>query len=209
MAPKQHPYTVALTGGIASGKTLVSDMFASLGVTVIDTDVIAHEIVEPGEPALDEIVGVFGAGILSREGRLNRRELRSLIFADPRARTRLEGILHPRIRERVHADLAEVDADYCILVIPLLAGRDNAYGIDRILFVDVPAQTQIERLMARDGCSRQEAEQALAAQPGRERRLEIADDVLDNSGTPEQLEEKVIRLHRQYSQWATHRRHKR
>lgn len=202
MSSKQQPYIVALTGGIAAGKTLVSDIFASLGAAVVDTDVIAHQIVEPGEPALEEIIGAFGPGIVNGDGRLKRRELRALIFSDPAARKQLESILHPRIRERVRSALAMVETDYCILVIPLLARRDGFPEIDRILFVDVPAQTQVERLMARDRCSRQQAEQALAAQPDRARRLQIADDVLDNSVTPDETRKAVTELHEKYTRLA-------
>lgn len=204
MTPTQHPYTVALTGGIAAGKTLVSDLFASLGVTIIDTDVIAHQVVEPGEDALGEIVQAFGPQILDRQGRLRRRDLRALIFADPAARKRLEAILHPRIRERARAALDELKTDYCILVIPLLAGRASFPYIDRILFVDVPRETQIERLMARDHYSRQQAERALAAQPTRTQRLKIADDILDNSVTPQQTRQAVERLHEKYTRMARH-----
>jgi len=202
MTPTQHPYTVALTGGIAAGKTLVSDLFASLGVTVIDTDVIAHQAVEPGQPALGEIVKAFGTQVLDGDGRLRRRQLRALIFADAAARRRLEKILHPRIRERVREALAEVQTMYCILVIPLLASRESFPGIDRVLFVDVPPQVQIERLMARDHCSRQQAEQALAAQPGRTHRLGFADDVLDNSVTPDETRRAVMELHQEYTRLA-------
>ncbi len=204
MVSTQHPYTVALTGGIAAGKTLVSDIFASLGVAIIDTDLIARQVVEPGEDALGEIAQAFGPQILDRQGGLRRRDLRALIFADPSARKRLEAILHPRIRERARAALAELTTDYCILVIPLLSGRDAFPYIDRILFVDVPRETQIERLMARDQCSRQQAEQALAAQPSRERRLQIADDILNNSGTPEETRQAVTDLHKKYTRLARH-----
>ncbi len=202
MATAQHRFSVALTGGIASGKTLISDTFATLGATVIDTDVIAHQIVEVGEPALAEIERVFGSHILADDGSLKRQELRTLIFADPVARRKLETILHPRIRHRVAIAITEVSAGYCILVIPLLAVRGAYPDIDRVLVIDVSPQTQIERLMARDHASHQQALQALAAQPDQAQRLAIADDVLDNSGSPQKARQAVAKLHQKYTRLA-------
>jgi dephospho-CoA kinase len=196
--PTDHPFVVALTGGIASGKTLISDEFARLGVPVIDTDVIAREIVEPGEPALLEIEQVFGAQILDENGGLKRSELRALIFSDPDARKRLESILHPKIRQEVSKAISEVTSAYCVLVIPLLAGRGDYPDVDRVLVVDVLPEVQIERLMVRDNCSREQAELALKSQASREDRLKIADDVLDNSGSAEQAVLEVTRFHEKY-----------
>jgi len=196
--PTNHPFVVALTGGIASGKTLISDEFARLGVPVIDTDVIAHEIVEPGQPALREIERVFGAQIIDKNGRLERSKLRALIFADSDARTKLESILHPKIRLEVSKAIAEVTSAYCILVIPLLADRGAYPDVDRVLVVDVAPEVQIKRLMARDDCDREQAGMVLAAQASREQRLQIADDVLDNSGLPGLARQEVARLHRNY-----------
>jgi dephospho-CoA kinase len=197
------PFTVALTGGIASGKTLVSDEFSKLGIAIIDTDVIAHEIVEPGQPALMEIQDYFGSDIIDKNGRLNRSELRALIFSNPDARGKLESILHPRIRQKATKAAAKISSAYCILVIPLLTEKGTYPNVNRILVVDVEPETQITRLMARDGSSRKQAEQILAAQAGRSDRLKIADDVLDNSGSPEQARRKVARLHQKYLQLAS------
>ena len=129
MSPKpasgeNHPYTVALTGGIASGKTLVSDEFARLGIQIVDTDVIAHEIVEPGQPALQEIKELFGSDIIGEDGYLKRQKLRAIIFTDSISRKKLESILHPRIRHQASEAIAKVISAYCILVIPLLAERN-------------------------------------------------------------------------------------
>ena len=192
------PFTVALTGGIASGKTLVSDEFARLGVPIIDTDVIAHQIVEPGQPALAKIESVFGPDIIDDNGRLKRPSLRALIFSDPEARRKLESILHPRIRQEADNAVAEVTSAYCILVIPLLAERGAYPNVDRILVVDVEPNTQIRRLIARDKSSEVQAKQALASQASREQRLEIADDILENSGSPGQARKAVAQLHRKY-----------
>ena len=198
-----YPFIVALTGGIASGKTLISDEFASLGVPVVDTDVIAHAIVEPGQPALMEIAGTFGASIISENGKLKRSELRSLIFSDPNARKQLESILHPRIRQEVDLAIKKVTSDYCILVIPLLADRETYPNVNRILVVDVEPETQVNRLMARDKCNRTQAKQALKSQISRESRLKIADDVLNNSGSPVQALNEVGKLHKIYTRLAT------
>ena len=199
------PYTIALTGGIASGKTLVSDEFAKLNVSIIDMDVIAHEVVEPGQPALREIENTFGPGIIDTNGRLKRSELRALIFSDPESRKKLESILHPVIRRRAGEAIAKVASAYCILVIPLLTDRSVYPNVDRVLVIDVEPETQINRLMARDNSSRKQAEQALASQLSREQHLKIADDVLDNSGPPEQVRHEVVRLNLQYLQLAQNR----
>jgi dephospho-CoA kinase len=196
----KHPYIVALTGGIASGKTLVSDEFARLGVPIIDTDVIAHEIVKPGKPALIEIEAAFGPDIIDQKGELKRTELRSIIFSQADARRKLESILHPRIRQEAGEAIAKVENTYCILVIPLLAERGAYPNINRILVIDVDPETQIRRLMTRDGSSKEQAEQTLASQASREQRLKIADDVLDNSRTPELARLEVVRLNRKYLQ---------
>lgn len=200
------PFTIGLTGGIASGKTLVSDEFKKLGVPVVDTDVIAHQIVEPGLPALLEIESAFGEKILDENGRLKRKDLRELIFIDPEARKTLESILHPRIRKKVSHAIAKIRHDYCILVIPLLAERGNYPNVDRMLVVDVDPETQIGRLMARDNSTRRQAEQALASQASRAQRLTIADDVLENSGSPEAVQLAVSKLNKLYTKLAGGRR---
>jgi len=197
-----HPFTIALTGGIASGKTLVSDEFARLGVAIIDTDVIAHQIVEPGQPALLEIESAFGSQIINADGRLNRKALRALIFSKSDERKKLESILHPIIRYEADKAIKKITADYCILVIPLLTEKGTYPNVDRILVVDVDPETQVRRLMTRDNCSRKQAEQALASQASREQRLSIADDILDNSGSPKQARQKVAELNVKYLQLA-------
>ncbi len=171
---------------------------------VIDTDVIAHQIVEPGQPALKEIKRIFGAQIIDENGSLKRSKLRALIFSDPDARKKLESILHPRIREEANKAITELTTDYCILVIPLLVERADYPNVDRVLVVDVEPETQITRLMARDNCSRKQAKQALAAQANRAQRLKIADDVLDNSGSPAAARAKVASLHEKYIYLSAH-----
>ena len=200
-----RPYTVALTGGIASGKTIVSDEFAKLGVAVIDADIIAHEIVEAGQPALKEIENLFGSEIIDADGQLKRSDLRTLIFSNPDARKQLESILHPKIRQEVGKAITAVTSAYCILVIPLLAEKGAYPNVDRILVVDVEPETQVRRLMARDKYSRKQAMRALAAQANRVQRLNIADDILDNTGSLAQVRNKVALLHKKYMQLAPQR----
>lgn len=193
-----RPYTVGLTGGIASGKSAAAAAFAALGVPVIDTDVIARDVVAPGTPGLAEVVAAFGPQFLTSGGGLDRRRLRTHVFADPAARKRLEAILHPRIGAQTLAVLEGTVAPYCILVVPLLVESGFARYVDRILVVDCPESLQRERLAGRDGSSAAEIGRMLAAQVPRLRRLEHADDVLNNAGSLEDLREQVRRLHERY-----------
>jgi dephospho-CoA kinase len=198
-AGPDRPLVVVLTGGIASGKTAVSDRFAALGVPVIDTDVIAREVVEPGEAALEDIVRTFGSSLLDAAGRLDRRRMREMIFSDPAHRAALERILHPAIARRARERVRAVRAPYCILVVPLLVETGLFPWIDRVLLVDADEATQIDRLMARDGVSREQAQAALAAQASRAERQALADDVIDNSGPLSDLDDQVRTLHRKYT----------
>lgn len=198
MPKNSKPYVVGLTGGIASGKTLISDEFSRLGVPIIDTDVIAHNLVKPGQPALKEIERVFGSDIIDESGRLKRRDLRILIFSNSAKRAKLESILHPRIKWEVRNAIAREVAAYCILVIPLLADRVSYPQLNRVLVIDVDPETQIKRLMARDSCDRDQAKKALSAQISRKQRQKIADDVLENSGSQALARMKVASLHEKY-----------
>jgi len=195
---RASPYIVAVTGGIASGKSAVTARFEQLGVPVIDADLIARELVEPGDVALAEIVQRFGAGVLDAEGRLDRRQLRQHIFSDAGARGDLEAILHPRIRERMRERALAAAAPYVVLAIPLLTAGSRYPFIDRVLVVDVPEAMQIERLTRRDGVDEASARAALAAQIGRTERRALADDVVDNSGSLASLAAAVDALHARY-----------
>jgi dephospho-CoA kinase len=192
------PFRVALTGGIASGKTTVARLFAELGVPLIDTDVIARQVVEPGQPALAQVMAAFGADVLDAEGRLDRRRLRERIFADPSARQRLEAILHPAIRAEMEHQSRESHGPYQILVIPLLTEGKRRDHVDRVLLVDVPEELQVQRLMTRDGATHQQAQAALNAQATRAARLAMADDIVRNTGGVDDLRERVAALHAQY-----------
>lgn len=199
----KKPIIIALTGGVASGKTAVSDRFAELGVPVVDTDLLAREAVAPGSPGLAEVAAAFGPEMIGPGGNLERAALRRRIFDDPAARDRLEDILHPRIADAARRQLAALDVPYAILVVPLLVESGLFEDADRVLVVDVPEQVQIERLMRRDGSTRKQAEAMLAAQASRERRLEQADDVIENTGTLESLYSAVRALDEKYRALAT------
>lgn len=205
--PSANPcrLTIALTGGIAAGKSAVADRFAALGVPIIDTDVIARDLVRPGQPALAQVVDAFGERVLADDGSLDRRCLREIVFGDPVARARLEAILHPRIRAAALEQVAGAKGPYCIIVIPLLAESGGFPGIDRVLLVDTEPAVQLARVMDRDGVSEAQARAALAAQASRETRLALADDVIDNSGPLEGLDERVEALHRKYTRLAAAR----
>ena len=192
------PFRVALTGGIASGKSTVASLFAELGVPVIDTDVIAREVVEPGQPALAAVVAAFGSEVLGDDGRLDRRRLRERIFTDAGARQRLNAILHPAIRAEMERQSRAAGGEYQLLVIPLLTEGGRREHIDRVLLVDVPEALQVERLMMRDAVSREQAQASLNAQATRAERLAMADDVLRNSGQPDELRDRVAELHGKY-----------
>ena len=192
-------YVVVLTGGIASGKTAVSDLFAQRGVPVIDTDRIAHEIVEPGRPALKRIAEAFGQEFLGSDGRLDRKKMRNAIFSSPQQKNRLESILHPAIASEVDQLVSQIDEPWCILVVPLLAATRLFSWIDRVLVVDVEESVQIERVIARDNISQKQAQSILDAQTSRRQRLAMANDILDNSGSLAQLEIKVDKLYHKYT----------
>ncbi len=189
---------VGLTGGIASGKSTVADVFAGLGAQIIDTDVIAREVVRPGSDGLAAVVNAFGAGVLRDDGQLDRGKLREIIFADEDARAQLENILHPLIRREMLRQAREVRSAVQIFVIPLLAESGLADQVDRVLVVDCPESAQLARLLQRDGGSEQTAQKILAAQATREQRLELADDVIVNDTTVARLKTRVEELYAVY-----------
>lgn len=193
---------VGITGGIGSGKTTVSDRFGELGVPVIDTDVISKELVEPGLPAFEEIVATFGSTVVGNDGQLNRAILRKIVFENPSKRQQLEEILHVKIRAEVFHQLDALDCAYCIIVIPLLAESKRKYPLDRVLVVDASTDLQLARAEARGQQSREELERIIRSQATREERLALADDVIENSGSIDELRESVNFYHQQYVQLA-------
>jgi dephospho-CoA kinase len=186
---------VALTGGIASGKTTVAGILADLGVLVVDSDRLAREVVEPGTPGLAAVVRAFGPRVLTDEGRLDRTALGAVVFADEASRRRLEAILHPLIRAR-SAEI-EAAAPPGVLVvhdIPLLVESGQAGLFDEVLVVDVPVATQVERMLRDRGWTREQAEARIAAQADRQARLQVATRVIDNTGTHDDLRERVTEV---------------
>ena len=193
-----HPYTVALTGGIASGKSEVARRFAALGASVVDADVVARELVAPGMPALAEIAAAFGSQMLDESGSLERTEMRALVFGDADARRRLEAILHPRVRAEMLLRTDAATGPYVLLVIPLLVETAGYEWVDRVVVVDLPRDIQLARAIARDRMAPSLAEAMIDAQASREQRLAAADDVIDNSGPPDALDARVAALHATY-----------
>ena len=183
---------------------MVTDMFADLGATIIDTDVIARELVRPGEPALSEIEARFGHEVIDEVGELDRAAMRRLIFADDQSRRDLEAILHPRIGDEVRRRAHEDNSAYQLIVVPLLTNSPLLGFVDRVLVVDCTEETQIERLMARDGGTIDQARRILAAQAGREERLAIADDIIQNSSSRKDARRQVLKLDRRYRRLAEH-----
>ena len=193
-----HTLRIGLTGGVASGKTQVSDTLAQCGATIIDTDVLARMVVAPGAPALDDIAQTFGPQFIGADGALDRTAMRAHVFADPAARQTLEAITHPRIGAAVQDALTQATGDYVVIVIPLLDRSALRAVLDRTLVVDCDPAQQLARLLDRDGGELDTAWQMLTAQASRERRLALADDVIDNAGSLAALHARTRQLHRYY-----------
>lgn len=201
-----RPYAVGLTGGVGSGKSTVAGAFAALGTPVLDADRAARAALAPGSEGLAEVVQAFGRGLLRADGGLDRATLRQRVFADAGARRQLEAIVHPRVHATLTGQLHALAAPYALLAIPLLRETWPAYAwLDRILVVDVPETVQRERLMQRDAIDAGLAEAMLAAQAARATRLEVAHDVLDNSGGLSALRARVAALHALYLRLAAAR----
>jgi dephospho-CoA kinase len=201
------PFTVAITGGIASGKSVAEQRFKALGVSVCDADHAARVVVEPGTDGLAAIVIAFGDDVLDPQGRLDRPAMRQRVFADPTARKTLEAIVHPRVRQWMLEHAQRAEGPYVMLSIPLLAENIGHYRwVDRIAVVDVPETVQIQRLMARDGIDETLATRILASQAPRAARLALADDVIDNTGPEAALDAQIAALHQHYLALATPRR---
>ena len=195
-------WRVALTGGIASGKSTVAALFAELGVPVIDLDLIAREVVAPGTALLDQVIARFGAGLRRADGGLDRRALGELVFRDAGARRALEALLHPAISARAAEHCARAGGRYQIVVIPLLAETGAASAYERVLLVDCDEATQRARLAQRDGMSPELIDAVLASQVTRAARRAVAADVIDNSGAAAALRSQVQTLHQRYLELA-------
>ncbi|WP_340678308.1 dephospho-CoA kinase [Paraglaciecola sp.] len=196
---------VGLSGGIGSGKTTVSDLFATHGVDIIDADVIARQVVEPGTPALEAIVAKFGQQVLNQEGELNRSQLRQLVFSEPSVKDWLNQLLHPLIRQQMHSQTQAAQSSYCILSVPLLVESKLNTLVDRVLIVDVSEATQLKRTVLRDKSNVEQISAIMSAQATRAERLALADDVIQNEGDASDLIKKVAQLHQQYLRLAANR----
>jgi dephospho-CoA kinase len=204
--PATHkPLVIGLTGGVGSGKSSAAARFAALGAPVIDTDVIARELVVPGAPALDAIVARFGADLLDARGALRRDRLRERVFGDAAARRDLEDLLHPRIRATSLQRIAALRVPYCVWVIPLLVETGARQDLDRVLLIDCPEALQRQRVRERDGLDEEAVERIMAAQATRAQRQAIADDIILNDGTPEALRRAVDERHAAYLALAAER----
>ena len=195
-----EPLKIGLTGGIASGKSTVAELFAKFGIDIIDADRISRELVAPGSPLLARIRDQLGGRFIDAQGRLDRKRLREHVFTHPEARKTLELILHPAIRDEMEKRARQSNSPYVVLVIPLLVETGQKDLVDRILVVDVPEEVQIERVSKRDGITAEQAERILESQAKRQERLAAADDVIVNTGSREALQKAVEALHRQYLQ---------
>lgn len=191
-------YTVALTGGIGSGKSTIAEAFAAFDVPIVDADAIAREVVEPGSAALQQIAARYGASILTEQGTLNRAQLRKIIFQSPTEKAWLNALLHPLINQRTQQLKALSTAPYLLWMVPLLVENGLQRQADRVLVVDVDEATQLKRTMQRDGIDLQQAQAILSAQATRDARRAVADDIINNSGAPDDVLPQVAALHQQY-----------
>ena len=195
---RDRPMIVALTGGLASGKSSAARRFEELGIPVIDADVVTRRLVEPGEPALAEIVEAFGAGVLDEQGRLDRAKMRERIFDSGDDRRKLESILHPRVRDAMQAFAASSDAPYVLFVIPLLVETNQADTMDRVIVVDAPRALRTARAAARDGSRPETIAAIIESQATRADRLAVADTVIGNTGDLALLRARVDTVHKEY-----------
>ena len=189
--------TVGITGGIGSGKSAVTDRLASLGITIVDADVVARVVVEPGQPALQAIAEHFGSEVIQCDGSLDRAALRKIVFEHPDERAWLESVTHPAIREEIQRQLRTADSPYVVLSSPLLLEASQQTFVDVVVVVDVPESIQLERTMSRDGNSAELVEQIMAAQLSRTERLQAADIIINNGGNLDALNLQVDALHEQ------------
>ena len=196
-------FVVGLTGGIGSGKSAAADAFARLGATVVDTDAIAHELTQAGGPAIPLVEEAFGPEFIGSSGEMDRGRMRERVFADPTAKKRLEGLLHPLIRKESARRIARAAGPYVIHVVPLLVeSPDYRKRVNRVLVVDCPEADQVARVRSRSALPEREVRAIIAAQAPREKRLAAADDVIDNSGTLDALQNQVAVLHAGYLKMA-------
>ncbi|MFJ1267542.1 dephospho-CoA kinase [Legionella lytica] len=191
-------YCVGLTGGVASGKSTAAEMFAELGIQVINADKISRALTQQGQEAYVQIVARYGIEILNEYNELNRKSLRAIIFSDSKERTWLEQLLHPLIRQKIKERVHSATTPYCIVEIPLLIDKKNYPYINRVLLIQAPKHIQIKRLMQRDNCNQKQALSILAAQPDASQRIKNADDIVVNDAGAQELKTVITALHHQY-----------
>ena len=197
-----RPYRVGLTGGIASGKSTAAKFFGALGVPILDSDQVARDVVEPGQPPLERLVERFGRKILTPDGHLDRPALREIVFSDPKARADLEALTHPAIGAAMEARSAAAGGAYQILVVPLLVEKNLSAHVDRVLVVDCDEELQVRRLRDRDGSTPEQVQAILKAQAPRAARLKAADDVIHNDTDMSAVRDQVAALHARYLELA-------
>jgi dephospho-CoA kinase len=195
-------FVVGISGGIGSGKTTVTDLFAKHAIEVIDADVIARKVVEPGTPALKAIIHKFGESALDQSGSLDRAKLRSLVFNDIEVKNWLNKLLHPAIRQQMLLQTQQAKSAYCLLSVPLLVENKLNEQVDRVVIVDVDEATQLQRTLLRDKTNATQIRAIMNAQATRQQRLAVADDIIDNNGIPDDLAKQVAYLHQHYLQFA-------
>jgi len=193
---------VGLTGGIASGKSTVSQLFFTLGIDIIDADLIARQLVEPGQDCLDKIIQTFGKKVLLNNGELDRQQLRQLIFSAPEAKQQLEAILHPKIQQQLIIQSDNSSSPYCILSVPLLIEAKMTSMVNRVLVIEIAADEQLKRLCQRDNISHTQALDIVAAQSSPQQRTSIADNIIINNNSPAELNAKVQNMHEKYLELA-------
>ncbi|GGC81961.1 dephospho-CoA kinase [Undibacterium terreum] len=192
-------FTLGLTGGIGSGKTTVANLFADLGASLVDTDLLAHQLTSPSGIAIPDIIRQFGQDFIQQDGAMDRAKMREQVFGHPEEKARLEAILHPLIRSETEKAARAATGSYIIFVVPLLVESGSWKSrVSRVLVVDCPEQTQIQRVMSRNGLSEQQVRAIMAAQVSRETRLQAADDVIANEGDISQISAQVRDLHAKY-----------
>jgi len=189
---------VGLTGGIGSGKSTITDLFSQYNIPIIDADIIAHQLVEPGQPALLQLKQLFGKSIINNDDTLNRGHLRDLVFSDKEKKIQLEAILHPLVFQKMQSECDKQNSHYGILSIPLLIETKMTNFVDHILVVDCSVETQVERVRLRDKLPTERILSIISSQTSRETRLSYADNIIDNSNSASQLAEQVKKLHNHY-----------
>ncbi|MFY0676180.1 MAG: dephospho-CoA kinase [Neptuniibacter sp.] len=190
-------FIVGITGGIGSGKSAVTELLEQQGITIVDADIVARQVVEPGTPALKEIERHFGTSVINQEDGLDRQKLRAIVFDNPQERKWLEALLHPLIREEILLQLSQSNSHYTVLSSPLLLETDQHELVDKIVVVDVSENIQIQRTMKRDNNSSDQVKAIIAAQKNREERIQSAHYIINNDADLKALQEKVFNLHQQ------------